>query len=63
MHVVFKYMHSLGHRRITGVGLSMFHASVFFVQATLEEGLIHGNSGQQTTIHSSCSFLLLMKKN
>lgn len=62
VYVVFKHMHSLEHRRMTGIGLSTFHASVFFVQAAMEEGLIHGNSGQQTAIHSSCSFLLLMKK-
>jgi len=54
-------MHSLEHRMI-GVGLSTFHTSVLFVQATQDEGLIYGNYRQQIAIHSSCSFLLLMKE-
>jgi len=45
-----------------GVGLSTFHTSVLFVQATQDEGLIYGNYRQQIAIHSSCSFLLLMKE-
>lgn len=62
VRVVCEHVHSLEHRRATGVGLSTFHTSVFFVQATLDEGLIYGNFGQQITMHSSCSFLLLMKE-
>lgn len=62
VHVVSEHVHSLEHRRMTGIGLSTLHTSVFFVQATLEEGLIYGDYGQQIAIHSSCSFLLLMKK-
>lgn len=59
--VVCEYVHSLEHRRMTGVGLSSFQTSLFFVQTILEEGLIYSNYRQQIAIHSSCSFLLLMR--
>lgn len=59
--VVCERVQSLEHRRMKGVGLSTFQTSVFFVQTTLEEGLIYSNYRQQIAIHSSCSFLLLMR--